>query len=107
MYEVVTDPVLPQPVSALTLLTAAVVSFALTPAARLTNRTDLLLYLQIDVLNIVIFLAFSARPTIFVTVNFYDRARSFHNSNLQNLHGLVIQNSKVKLQKTWCSHFIK
>lgn len=81
MYEVVTDPVLPQPVGALTLLTVAVVSCTLTPAPRLTNRNDLL-YLEMDVLNIVIFLTFSARSTTFVTVNFYDKARSFQNSNL-------------------------
>lgn len=54
MYEVITDPVLPQPVSTLTLLAAAVMSLALTPTARLPNRTDLL-YLEMDVLNIVIF----------------------------------------------------
>lgn len=55
MYEIVTDPVLPQPVSTLTLLTAAVMSWVLTSTARLPNRTDLL-YLEIDVLNIVIFM---------------------------------------------------
>lgn len=51
MYEVVTDPVLPQPVGTFTLLTAAVVWCAQTPAARLTNRTNLL-YLEIDVLKL-------------------------------------------------------
>lgn len=59
-------------------------SCAPTPSSRIPNRTDLL-SLEIDILNIVIFLAFSVRPIAFVTVNFYDKARSFQNSNLQKL----------------------